>query len=119
MYMILLVLDDPARLEAVLEAWEQVGIRGATIVESTGIHRLRGAAPIGARYAFRGDRRLVERGHYTLFSIVPDQAAVERGLRAVEGVVGDLDEPRTGILAAWPLAVAKGIPREPDQDASE
>ena len=41
MYMIMFVLDDADQLEHVLEAWERAGMRGATIVESTGIHRLR------------------------------------------------------------------------------
>lgn len=118
MYMVLLVLDDPDRLEDVLRAWEATGIRGATITESTGIHRLRGAAPLGARYAFGRGQGLVEEGHYTLFSIVPDQDAVERCLHATEEVVGDLDQPNTGILAAWPLAIAKGVPADAGREAS-
>jgi len=37
MYMIMFVLDNPERLSEILKAWEGIGIRGATIVESTGI----------------------------------------------------------------------------------
>ncbi len=39
MYVILYVLDDPDRLDEVLEAWRKVGVGGATIIESTGIYR--------------------------------------------------------------------------------
>ncbi len=46
MYMLMFVLDDPGRLDPVLEAWEQVGIRGVTIIESTGIHRRRQILPM-------------------------------------------------------------------------
>ena len=28
----------------------------------------------------------------------------------VEKVVGDLNNPNTGVLAAWPLAYVKGVP---------
>ncbi len=59
MYMIMLVLDNPDQLDAVLEAWEGIGIRGATIVESTGIQRLR-RRNIPMRYLFQTSG-LVER----------------------------------------------------------
>jgi hypothetical protein len=51
-----------------------------------------------------------EGGNYTLFTIVSDEVLVQKCLTAVEGVVGDLDGPDTGVLAAWPLAVVKGVP---------
>jgi hypothetical protein len=37
-------LDNPALLNEVLEAWNDVGVRGITIFESTGVHRVRSRA---------------------------------------------------------------------------
>lgn len=113
MYMVMLVLDDPARLDAVLDAWAGIGISGATIVESTGIYRHRAAQRrVYARYNFAGAGTTGEVGNYTLFAVVPDEAVARQCLAAVEGVVGDLDGPNTGVLAAWPLAVVKGVSPE-------
>ena len=105
MHMILLVLDDPDRLEEVLSAWERAGVEGATIIESTGLHRRK--RHLAMRYSF--DTGVQEEGHTTLFAMVPDLAVVERCLAATEAVVGDLDGPDTGVFAAWPVAVSKGV----------
>lgn len=108
MFMVLLVLDNPDQLDAVLQAWEAAGIRGATIIESTGIHRrLKRLIPM--RYLFQAQGG-EEEGHLTLLAIVEDQARVEACLRATESVTGDLDGPNTGVFAVWPLTTVKGLP---------
>jgi hypothetical protein len=116
MHMIMLVLNDPERLDAVLEAWEAAGLPGATIVESIGIRRLREAGTrIHARFAFGHAPGMLEEGHYTLLAVVPDEPSVQRCVTATEAVVGDLNEPDTGILAAWPLSLVKGVPAKGGQ----
>jgi nitrogen regulatory protein PII len=75
MFMIFLVLDKPDQLDAVLRAWEQAGIHGATIIESTGIHRrLRRLIPM--RYIFQAQEN-AEEGHLTLLTIVETQEDVD------------------------------------------
>lgn len=108
MYMIMVVLDNPDLLDETLEAWDQVGVRGATIIESTGIHRLR-KKNIPMRYLFQTPG-VVEEGHLTLFVIVEGEKMVQECLDATEGIAGNLDEPNTGIFAAWPLAFVRGLP---------
>ena len=110
MYMVMFVLDDPDRLYDVLGAWRKAGIGGATIVESTGIHRLQRCARVHARFDFAHLAEGCELGHYTLFAIVQDEKVAQACLQASESVVGDLDEPNTGVFAAWPLALVKGVP---------
>jgi len=108
MYMIMLVLDDPGELDDILEAWAGVGITGATIIESTGMHR-RASLRIPMRYTF-SDTSMQERGNYSLFVIVPGEKLVQACLAATEEVIGDLNDPNTGVFSAWPLAVVKGVP---------
>jgi hypothetical protein len=114
MYMVMLVLDDPNQLDDVLDAWYEAGIRGVTIIESTGINRRRMARQVGALF-MEGINRLIgseEESHYTLFVIVKDEPAVQTCLEAAEEIVGDLDGPNTGILTSWPLSFVKGIPEK-------
>jgi nitrogen regulatory protein PII len=101
------VLDDPGRLDDLLEAWEKAGVRGATIIESTGIHRRR-SKTVPMRYMFQAIGN-VEESHFTLFVIVENEAVVQACLQATEQLVGNLNEPNTGIFAAWPLSVVKGL----------
>ncbi|MBN2387377.1 MAG: hypothetical protein JXB85_10180 [Anaerolineales bacterium] len=119
MYAVLFVLDDPHRLDEVLDAWEGRGIRGVTIIESTGWQRRRAQRGLlGARFDFAslaGSSSL--ESNNTLFVVVEDRAMVETCLRTAESVVGDLDGPNTGILVAWPIEIVKGLPAEASEAA--
>ncbi len=112
MHMLLFVLDDPNQLDDVLLAWEQVGISGVTIIESTGINRVRTTQLAGKPF-MAGINRLLhsdEEGHYTLFTIVKGAETVRECIKAAEKVVGNLKGPHTGVMAAWPVSIVKGIP---------
>ncbi len=114
MYMIFFVLNDPERLDTVLDAWEAVGIHGVTILESTGIQRRRvNQKRIPMRY------RLApmiphEEGHFTLIAIVPSKEIVQDCLTATEELIGNLDLPNTGVFTSWPLEIVKGVPKNVD-----
>ena len=113
MQMLWFVLDDPDELDAVLEKWREIGVSGVTILQTTGQHRRRQAQrPVGARFAFGMGvgGRYVEMGNYTLMTIVPDEETVCACLKAAEEIVGDLNDPNTGVLASWELSSVKGVP---------
>jgi hypothetical protein len=114
LYHIMFVLDDPNHLDEVLDAWFHANVRGVTIMESTGLYRRRARA-LGARYAFGFPRLFggAYAGHFTLAAIVGGRPAVRAALEAAESVVGDLDEPSTGVFAAWPVTFAKGAVERP------
>ena len=121
MYMVMLVLDVADRLDAVLDAWHAVGVRDATIAETTGVHRRHARrGRVAAPYAIGGRGPVgQEQGNYTLWTIVPDEETLQRCLAEAEKVVGDLDGPNTGVLAAWPLAFVKGVPAKAAVDGQE
>ena len=113
MHMVMFVLDDPNKLDAVLDAWRSMGVSVVTVVESTGVQPCETRRVCG-RYLF-GLPGLVEstqQCQYTLFAVVPDSQVVSGCLEAVERVVGDLAEPDAGALVAWELALVKGAAAE-------
>ncbi|MBP8863038.1 MAG: hypothetical protein KBH71_02165 [Anaerolineae bacterium] len=113
MFMVMCVLDNPDKLDAVLEAWEAVGVSGVTIVESSGIFRRQTKhRRIPMRFDFEQLVERAERGNYTLFTLVENEAMVEQCVSAVEEVVGDLSMPNTGILTAWPLSMVRGLSKQ-------
>jgi hypothetical protein len=109
-HLIVLVLDN-------LLQWEEAGAPGVTIVESTGLRRVLGAV--------RDDLPLLpslrdvivgsELHHRTLFSIVEDEATVERLIAATESVVGDFSEPHSGLLFVVPVSRVLGLQKSRDQ----
>lgn len=108
MYMIMFVLDNSELLNEILQSWEQNGIRGATIVESTGGYRhMKKHIPM--RYAY-GDTEDFESGNTTLFVIVNSEEKIQICLDSIENITGNLDNPDTGVFVAWPVIFSKGIP---------
>jgi hypothetical protein len=111
-----LVLDNPALLNDVLEAWTDIGVRGITILESTGVHRVRSRTSAHDTPFMLGFSRLLRTdqvGHNTLFAVVPSMEIVEQLVEATEQIVGDLKQPNTGVLFATPVAAAWGLPKQP------
>ena len=109
MYMVFCVIDDPYLLNDVLAAWATSGIHGATIVECSGVYQI--SQQLSA--VLNLDEDEADEGHVVLFAIVADQAAVQACLEATETVTGDLNDANTGVFAAWPLAVVKGVAQPP------
>lgn len=110
MYMLIMVLDDVSHLNEVLAAWEGAGARGVTILESTGLHRVMLRHRPEAAYA--GFGRLFGSsyvGHNTLFAVVNSMEVVEAAVAAAEGIIGDLNNPHTGIVFALPVTRAWGL----------
>jgi nitrogen regulatory protein PII len=113
MSMILFVLHDAEKLRAVLDAWEETGISGATVLFSTGIGRIRESQ------ALRDDLPIMpsledfypspESLGRTIFTITDDESLVEKIIHATEKVVGDLNEPKRGILAVLPTSHIYGM----------
>ena len=106
MYMVMFVLNDPDRLNEILEAWERAEIRGATIIESTGLHRQRRKF-IPMRYV--SPIFTDEESHLTVITLVKNEDMIQACLKATESVVGNLDSRNTGIFTAWPVAFIKGL----------
>jgi len=115
MYIVLFVLHDYEKLEDLLDAWEEVGVRGATILRSSGMGRVR-------QMALRDDLPLIpsldalfEHEEYlnrTLFTVVDEEAMIDRLVDVTQGVVGDLSQPETGFLVVLPALRAYGLNKE-------
>ena len=116
MKMILFVLNDPAKLQDLLDAWTEAGASGATVFYSTGMGR------INQSTALRDDLPLMpslsdffhqeEKLSRTLFTIVMDDETVKHVMAATRSVVGDLDQPKTGLLVVLPVDQTEGLEKK-------
>jgi len=113
MLMVMLILHDPDKLQDVLDAWEEIGVSGATILHSTGLGRTRTNPGIWDDLPLMpGLRDFFEHEEYfsrTIFTIVPDEAMAEKVVDATCQVTGDLTQPDTGLLAVLPLVKVYGL----------
>ena len=112
MYLILFVLDNPDKLEDLLDAWEEAGTGGATVLSSTGMHRLNAGFirdDIPLIPGLDDFYKRVEDYHRTLFTIVKDDEMLTKIVDATQKVVGELTKPNTGILVVLPAAQVYGL----------
>jgi hypothetical protein len=113
MYLILLVLNDPDRLEDLLIAWEEKGIRAATIIFSTGMGRIRKLR------GWQDDMPLIpslrdfyeapENMNRTIFTTAKDEGEVDAIVAATKSVIGNLEDQGSGLLLVLPVARAYGV----------
>ncbi|GAP11362.1 hypothetical protein BECAL_02550 [Bellilinea caldifistulae] len=110
MFMILFVLDDPGRLDELLEGWSEIGIKGVTIIESSGFYRRQiKRTKLHLTFLVEPVSSILEEGNITLFTAVEDEALVEQCLQKTEQIVGNLEKPHSGVFLSWPLSSAKGL----------
>jgi hypothetical protein len=117
MYLLICVLDNPSHLNDVLDGWTEAGVLGITVLDSTGVQRIRQRAGQEDVPLFMGFGRLLrtdQYSHNTLFAVVKDMDTVKRAVAATETVTGDLAGPHTGILFALPVEAAWGLPKQYD-----
>jgi len=109
--LVLFVLNDPNLCSDILDAWEAAGIRGVTILESSGLGRVR-------KFGMRDDLPLMpslddlfksdEERHRTLFTVVKSQQQIDAIVEATQSIVGNLEEDHTGLLVVLPVSQVYG-----------
>ncbi|MBN2372955.1 hypothetical protein JXL19_04110 [bacterium] len=106
MKLLVLVLNKEEFLDEILEAFVEVGITGATILDSVGMGRkLAYDIPI-----FAGLRKSIKTTDYskTIFSVVNDDETLEAAINLVEELI-DLKEPGSCFLFVVPILMVKGL----------
>ncbi|MGI6317427.1 MAG: P-II family nitrogen regulator [Dethiobacteria bacterium] len=110
MFLLVLVLNRRECLNKILEKYLEIGIKGATILDSKGMGRafMEGDSPVvgGLRNLIYNQSRP---GNNTVFSVVESKEKIDEAIREIESVIGSLGEPGTGIVFTLPLERVKGL----------
>ena len=116
MYLFVLVLNKVELLEDVLEKLVQVGISGATIIDSTGMGRA--LADLDNDLLLSGIRSIFQYSrpqNKTIFSVVDSAEKKNQVIKAIPEVLGDLSQPGVGIMFTLPLDQIIGINGSPSR----
>ena len=113
--LVVFIVDDPEDCGAVLDAWEALGVTGVTILESSGLGRLRGIGLRDDLPLMPSIEDLFERNevrHRTLLSVVDSDEKVDGMIAEVQRIIGDLNEEHTGFLFVVPVTRVYGLGRK-------
>jgi len=108
MTLLIFICNDPEKLEEVLEGYLEIGITGATIIDTLGMgHTLATQVPI-----FAGFQPLVSAAsayNKTIFSVIKEASKVEEAMDMIEEVCGPLGDPGVGIAFTIPVESVRGL----------
>jgi nitrogen regulatory protein PII len=105
------VLNRPEKLEEVLAAFVEIGITGATVVDSVGLGRIIAQdVPIFA--SFQSLLSASRPYNKTILSVIDDETKLERALRLIEEICGPFGSEGAGIALTLPIEQAYGIKPE-------
>jgi nitrogen regulatory protein P-II 1 len=107
MHLLVAVVNQPEKLDEILSGFVELGVRGATVINSEGMGRvLSHDIPI-----FAGLQTLIDRSrphNRTIFTVLSDEL-VEEVIVLFQDICGDLEDPATGILFTLPLDRVVGL----------
>ena len=111
MQLLVCVINDPSKVDEILEAFLEMGITGATIIDSFGM----GCQLVQDVPIFAGFRNLLSGSsqyNKTIFSVIDDEEKLREAVRTVENIVGNLKSPSSGIIFTIPVNFVKGLKPE-------
>lgn len=110
-FVVVFILNDLDHCQNILDAWENAGIRGITILESSGLGRIRQAGlldDLPLLPSLHNLFRTTESHHRTLFTIIKNEEKIDAIVEATQSIVGDLENPNTGLLFVIPVSQVYG-----------
>src|SRR5690606_12250364 len=111
MQLLVAVINESEKLDEILSGLVELGVTGATIINSEGMGRvLSHEIPI-----FAGLEMLASRSrprNQTIFSVIREDEKVEAVITLLQEICGNLEDPATGIVVTVPVTRAFGLAPE-------
>ena len=113
--LIVVVLTHAQACHEVVHLWAELGVPGATILDSASMRHVVGeSAPRDDLPLMPSLRAILEGDEVrqrTLFTVVPDEFDLETLIARTEEQIGSFDEPDSGILFVVPVTRVLGLGR--------
>ena len=109
MQLLILVLNKVELLDLLLETLSEAGLRGGTILNSTGMAR---ELSKDEDYPFFGSLRMIldpEREESKTIFMALKEEDIPVAKKAIRSVVGDFAKPDTGVMFTLPINDIEGI----------
>jgi len=111
MTLLVFICNQPDKLEEVLEGFLEIGVTGATVIDTIGMGQILSTeVPIfaGFRSMFRGASTV----NKTILSVIDEPRKVKDALMIIEETFGGLHAPGSGIVFTVPIENVRGLAPE-------
>ena len=112
MNVLVIVLNKKEYLDDILDSFVEIGIKGATIIDSQGMGSAitnsgRGSEPMfGAIRSFLDNARPYNK---TIFTVIEDEEMLAEAVKIVKEIVGDIYKPGVGMMFTLPVGNTYGM----------
>ncbi len=111
MNILFLVLNEVEYLDEILDAFVDVGVKGATILDSQGMGSAltnggKDLPFLGALRNLLDDSRPYNK---TIFTVIEDDEVLEDAVKAVKEILGDMKKPGVGLMFTLPIGKIYGM----------
>ena len=111
MYLLVNVLEQTEFLSDILEGFAKIGIKGTTVINSTGMGRVLMQTKASSQLLEHINKIItdLESSNKTMLTIIKDKKLLDQAIKIVKCFCGDLSEPGKGILFVVPLERVEGL----------
>lgn len=111
MNILFLILNKTEYLDEILDKFVDIGIKGATILDSQGMGS---ALTNGGKDIpfFGGLRSLLDNArpyNKTIFTVIEDEEILNDAVKSVQKILGDMEEPGVGVMFTLPVGKIYGM----------
>ncbi len=107
-----IVLNEIEYLDDILDGFVDIGVKGATILDSQGMGSAitnsgRGSDPFfGAIRTFLDNARPYNK---TIFTVIEEEEVLQEAVKTVKRILGDINKPGVGMMFTVPVGNVYGI----------
>ncbi|TCK98797.1 hypothetical protein EDC19_1236 [Natranaerovirga hydrolytica] len=107
MKLLIAIINNPEKVVDILDEFYKVEINGATVMDSTGMaHIMANYVPFFSRFAEVGDEPTANK---SIFVVIHSEDQLLKAIQSIEKIIGDLNEPDTGVVMTVPIDFQKGL----------
>lgn len=114
MNMLVLILNDDDKVDEVLLTMSELGIRGATLIDSAGM-----GAILRAQFPFMSDMKNLMQNkklaNKTILTVINNQELLKKAVSSLKAQL-NLDKPGTGIMFVVPVTEIYGTAQQTEMD---
>lgn len=107
-----IVINEVDYVDEILEEFLDIGVKGATILDSQGMGSAIAQGDTSNIPLFGSLKRYLDSSrpyNKTIFTLIEDEELLEKAVRTVKEVVGDLDKLGVGIMFTIPIGKVYGM----------
>ncbi|MGI6698958.1 MAG: P-II family nitrogen regulator [Christensenellales bacterium] len=107
-----IVLNETRYLDDILDSFFDIGVKGATILDSQGMGSAIAGSGQGNQPLFGSIRLFLDSAkpyNKTIFTVIDNEEVLAKAVESVCSILGDIDKPGVGMMFTVPVNNVYGI----------